>query len=86
MDKLKELVAAKRKAAEEEFKGKKYVKRSEIEELRIAKLREEERLEREKKVHACDKPAAPLRGLLSCRTLPLHRPTIALHLRHGSLS
>lgn len=50
MDKLRELLAAKRKAAEEEFKGKKYVKRSEIEELRLAKLRAEEQREREAKV------------------------------------
>ncbi len=50
MDKLKALVAAKRKAAEEEFGGKKYVRRGEIEELRLAKLREEEAREREAKV------------------------------------
>ena len=52
MDKLKALVAAKRKAAEEEFGGKKYVRRGEIEELRLAKLREEEAREREAKVGA----------------------------------
>ncbi|PRW45581.1 pre-mRNA-splicing factor 18-like isoform A [Chlorella sorokiniana] len=49
MDKLKALVAAKRKAAEEEFGGKKYVRRGEIEELRLAKLREEEAAERQAK-------------------------------------
>ncbi|KAL4447757.1 hypothetical protein ABPG75_004976 [Micractinium tetrahymenae] len=47
MDKLKELLAAKRKAAEEEFGGKKYAKRADIEELRLAKLRAEEAKERE---------------------------------------
>lgn len=52
MDKLKELVAAKRKAAEEEFQGKKYVKRGEIEGARLAKLREEEEAERAAKVRA----------------------------------
>lgn len=50
MDKLKELLAAKRKAAEEEFGGKKFAKRAEIEELRLAKLRAEEAKEREAKV------------------------------------
>lgn len=46
MDALKALVAAKRKATEEEFKGKKFLKRSEIEEQRLKKLREEEEKER----------------------------------------
>ncbi|KAI3425022.1 hypothetical protein D9Q98_008403 [Chlorella vulgaris] len=46
MDRFKELVAAKRKTADEEFQGKKYMKRSEIEALRMAKLREEEEQER----------------------------------------
>lgn len=53
MDKLKELVASKRKAAEEEFKGKKYVKRGELEELRLAKLRAEETAEKDAKVPCC---------------------------------
>jgi hypothetical protein len=52
MEKLKELVASKRKAAEEEFRGKKFVRRGDIEELRLAKLRAEEQREREAKV--CD--------------------------------
>lgn len=50
MDRFKELVAAKRKTADEEFQGKKYMKRSEIEALRMAKLREEEEQERAAKV------------------------------------
>lgn len=50
MDALKALVAAKRKATEEEFKGKKFLKRSEIEEQRLKKLREEEEKERLQKV------------------------------------
>ena len=66
MDKLKELVAAKRKAAEEEFKGKKYVKRGEIEELRLAKLRAEEAAEREAKVR-CTRPACLPACLPACR-------------------
>lgn len=45
MDTLKALVAKKRKATEEEFGGKKFVKRSDIEELRLRKLREEEQQE-----------------------------------------
>jgi pre-mRNA-splicing factor 18 len=49
MDKLKELLASKRKAAEEEFAGKKYAKRSEIEDIRIRKLKEEEERERQEK-------------------------------------
>lgn len=57
MDKLKELLAAKRKAAEEEFGGKKYAKRAEIEELRLAKLRAEEAKEREAKVSQTWAPA-----------------------------
>ena len=50
MDKLKQLVASKRKATEEEFKGKRFVKRAELEEGRIQKLREEEDAERKLKV------------------------------------
>ena len=50
MDKLKALVASKRKAAEEEFRGKKFVKRGELEEMRLEKQREEEEQERQQKV------------------------------------
>ena len=50
MDKLKQLVASKRKATEEEFGGKKFVKRGELEEVRVQKLREEEEQERREKV------------------------------------
>lgn len=42
MDKLKELLASKKKEVEQQFGGKKYMKRSELEELRLRKLREEE--------------------------------------------
>ena len=42
MDQLKELLASKKKEAEQQFGGKKYMKRSELEELRLRKLREEE--------------------------------------------
>ncbi|KFM25756.1 hypothetical protein F751_2598 [Auxenochlorella protothecoides] len=49
MDKLRELLASKKKAAEAEFGGKRYLKRSELEELRLRKLREEEEAERARK-------------------------------------
>lgn len=49
MDKLKQLVASKRKAAEEEFRGKKYAKRADIEAARLQKLKEEEKLEMQEK-------------------------------------
>lgn len=51
MDKLKQLVASKRKATEEEFGGRKFMKREELEEMRLKKLREEEDQERQTKVH-----------------------------------
>ena len=44
---LKALVAAKRKAAAEEFQGRKYVKRSDLEAARLQKLRDEEEQERQ---------------------------------------
>jgi hypothetical protein len=50
MDTLKALLGNKRKAAEEEFKGKKYVKRGDIEDARLRKLREEEEKELREKV------------------------------------
>ena len=50
MDNLKKLLANKRKVTEEEFGGKKFIKRSELEELKIQKLKEEEGLERQEKV------------------------------------
>lgn len=50
MDKLKQLVSSKRKALNEEFGGKKYVKRAELEEARVKKLRAEEEEERRRKV------------------------------------
>ena len=50
MDKLKQLVASKRKATEEEFGGRKFMKRGELEEMRLKKLREEEEQERILKV------------------------------------
>jgi hypothetical protein len=53
MDKLKQLVASKRKTTEQEFKGKKFVKRDELEQARLQKLREEEEAERKLKVMLC---------------------------------
>ena len=50
MDKLKEAIAAKRKAAGDEFQGKKYVKRGDLERVRLQKLRDEEEQERREKV------------------------------------
>ena len=52
MDKLKALVSAKRKATEEEFGGKKFMKRGDLEEMRLKKLREEEAQENAAKVRA----------------------------------
>lgn len=50
MDKLKQLVATKRKATDEEFGGRKYVKRAELEDLRLQKLKDEEETEPQAKV------------------------------------
>lgn len=50
MDALKALVANKRKAVQDEFQGKKFARRSEIEDCRMRKLREEEEQERLAKV------------------------------------
>lgn len=46
MNSLKDLIAQKRKTAAEDFQGRKYVKRSDLEASRLAKLREEEEAER----------------------------------------
>ncbi|KAL2634373.1 hypothetical protein R1flu_005852 [Riccia fluitans] len=45
MDKLRQELERKRKAFEENFKGRKFVKRSEIEQKNLERIREEERLE-----------------------------------------
>jgi hypothetical protein len=50
MDRLKQLVASKRKETEDEFAGKKFAKRAELEQARLQKLREEEEAERKVKV------------------------------------
>lgn len=50
MDGLKSLLAKKRKAAEEEFGGRKQVKRVDIEQARIKQLRTEEQHELDTKV------------------------------------
>ncbi len=44
---LKALILAKRKATAEEFQGRKYVKRSDLEAARLQKLRDEEEQERQ---------------------------------------
>ena len=44
---LKSLILAKRKATAEEFQGRKYVKRSDLEAARLQKLRDEEEQERQ---------------------------------------
>jgi hypothetical protein len=46
MDTLKQRVAAKRKAIEEECDGRKFKKSAELEQARLQKLREEEEAER----------------------------------------
>lgn len=50
MDSLRAMIAQKRKVAAEDFKGKKYIKRSDLEAARLAKLREEEEAERKSQV------------------------------------
>lgn len=50
MDKLKELLASKKRETEQQFGGKKYMKRSELEQLKVKKLKEEEKAERARKV------------------------------------
>lgn len=54
MDKLKSLIASKKKHASEEFGDKKYVKRSELEAVRLKRLREEEEDDRKRKVRNVD--------------------------------
>lgn len=49
MDKLKQLVATKRKAIEEDFDGKKFKKSADLEQARLQKLRQEEEAERKLK-------------------------------------
>jgi pre-mRNA-splicing factor 18 len=50
MDSLKELIASKKQSFKDESQGKKYAKRSAIEENRLKRLREEEEQERQRKV------------------------------------
>ena len=53
MDNLKQLISKKKKSFSEETGGRKYAKRSELEETRLKRLREEEEAERERKVRPC---------------------------------
>jgi hypothetical protein len=64
MDALKAVLAAKRKAQEEAFQGKKFLKRSELEQLQIKKLKEEEEKERAAKVGASASAACSLQYTL----------------------
>ena len=60
MDKLAALIANKRKSTEQEFQGRKFVKRSDLEEARLRKRQEEEAAEKAKRVGffvACHKHA-----------------------------
>jgi len=50
MDKLKELITTKRKAVDEDFGGKKFLKRGELEEVKLKRLRDEEQQEKLRKV------------------------------------
>lgn len=50
MDNLKQLISSKKRSFKEEAGGKKYVKRSALEEKRLKRLREEEEAERARKV------------------------------------
>ncbi len=54
MDALKAVLAAKRKAQEEAFQGKKFLKRSELEQVQLKKLKEEEERERQEKASLVD--------------------------------
>ena len=51
MDSLKALVAKKRQEKKEEFAGKKFIRRGEIVEKRLKRLRETEEKELQGKVH-----------------------------------
>ena len=59
------MIAQKRKVAAEDFKGKKYIKRSDLEAARLAKLREEEEAERKSQVSTSD----PKHSLICCSTV-----------------
>ncbi len=76
MDALAAAIAKKRKSTQDEFKGRKYAKRSELEEARMRKLREEEASELQRRVGgAALSPArahAPV--LRSCALPKLYSP------------
>jgi hypothetical protein len=65
MDALAAAIAKKRKSTQDEFKGRKYVKRAELEEIRIRKLREEEQAEQDARVSVWH--AGELYGLMDAR-------------------
>ena len=71
MDALKAVIGAKRKQAQEELGGRKFAKRSQIENARLTQLREEEVQERAEQasmdlcVGLCNSSSA------ACRKLPL---------------
>ena len=54
---MKDLIAQKRRTAADDFQGRKYVKRSDLDAARLSKLRDEE--EAEKKLHTVRQSAAP---------------------------
>ena len=83
---LKALILAKRKATAEEFQGRKYVKRSDLEAARLQKLRDEEEQERQQgkvcalPVHAAHSAAGLKRVpycLISQEAFNNERPTVA---------
>ena len=67
MEALKAVLAAKRKAQEEAFQGKKFLKRSELEQLQLKKLKEEEEREKQEKASLMELGCRSRRSLLSGR-------------------
>jgi hypothetical protein len=71
MDQLKALFEKKKKEADEEFAGRKFVRAKEVEELRLKRLREEEEADRARKVSSTPQNllTAPLQLLLVVKVL-----------------
>lgn len=64
MDALKAMLKAKKEEQAAEFGGKKFIKRAELEEQRLKRLREEEETERTAKVHHCPSSGSVVLPLL----------------------
>ena len=84
MDALAAAIARKRESNQNEFKGRKFVKRAELEELRIRKLRDEEAAERQKRVSCgatclCTHSARASWTTALCPRRPDVRPALSQH-------